>query len=261
MHVSDEPGHHDFNVLRKVVLPDGSVLRAALPGRPTRDSLFCDVTSDGVSALKVWNRNTCSGVVAAFNCQGATWSQHYARYQTRDRNPSPVDVVVRPTDVEGWEEAGEKEGNFAMQGRHWTADGRLKEGRVVVGGLGGEAEMRVQLEKEETLVCTVARVHEGRKCCGKVARWAAFGLEGMLNGGGAILEEGDHKDARSGWYVDAKVTVKGHGTLLMWCEQPPTHVTMDGDEVTCHYDAAACLLRVPFVSSEQHPQTAFRVRF
>ncbi|KAG0482086.1 hypothetical protein HPP92_010170 [Vanilla planifolia] len=42
IYVSDKPGNHDFDLLRKLVLPDGSVLRAMLPGRPTRDSLFND---------------------------------------------------------------------------------------------------------------------------------------------------------------------------------------------------------------------------
>jgi hypothetical protein len=45
---SDKPGQHDFDLLRKLVLPDGRLLRAQLPGRPTRDSLFNDPARDGV---------------------------------------------------------------------------------------------------------------------------------------------------------------------------------------------------------------------
>jgi raffinose synthase len=44
---SDKPGHHDFELLKKLVLSDGSVLRAQLPGRPTRDCLFSDPARDG----------------------------------------------------------------------------------------------------------------------------------------------------------------------------------------------------------------------
>ena len=36
IYVSDKPGQHDFELLRELVLPDGSVLRGKLPGRPTR---------------------------------------------------------------------------------------------------------------------------------------------------------------------------------------------------------------------------------
>lgn len=53
VYVSDKPGQHDFELLRRLVLPDGTVLRGALPGRPTRDSLFCDPLRDGTSLLKV----------------------------------------------------------------------------------------------------------------------------------------------------------------------------------------------------------------
>ena len=44
VYVSDKPGQHDIPLLRRLVLPDGSVLRGQLPGRPTRDCLFSDVS-------------------------------------------------------------------------------------------------------------------------------------------------------------------------------------------------------------------------
>ena len=53
MYVSDKPAEHDFELLRRLVLPDGSVLRASQPARPTRDCLFRDVLRDGTSLLKV----------------------------------------------------------------------------------------------------------------------------------------------------------------------------------------------------------------
>lgn len=45
--ISDKPGNHNFELLKKLVLPDGSVLRAQLPGRPTLDCLFADPARDG----------------------------------------------------------------------------------------------------------------------------------------------------------------------------------------------------------------------
>ena len=53
VYVSDAPDAHDFPLLRKLVLPDGSTLRCPGAGRPTRDSLFHDPNTDGESALKV----------------------------------------------------------------------------------------------------------------------------------------------------------------------------------------------------------------
>ncbi|KAK3039995.1 hypothetical protein RJ639_027185 [Escallonia herrerae] len=51
VYVSDVPGKHNFDLLKKLVLPDGSVLRARLPGRPTKDCLFPDSACDGISIL------------------------------------------------------------------------------------------------------------------------------------------------------------------------------------------------------------------
>ena len=53
VYVSDKPGHHNFSLLRRLVLVDGSVLRARLPGRATRDILFDDPMRDGRTLLKV----------------------------------------------------------------------------------------------------------------------------------------------------------------------------------------------------------------
>jgi hypothetical protein len=53
VYVSDKPGEHDFALLRRLVLPDGTVLRPLLPGLPTADILFNDPMCDGNTLLKV----------------------------------------------------------------------------------------------------------------------------------------------------------------------------------------------------------------
>lgn len=53
VYVSDYPGKHDFSILKQLVLADGSVHRALLPGKPTLDSLFVDPLRDNKSLLKV----------------------------------------------------------------------------------------------------------------------------------------------------------------------------------------------------------------
>lgn len=56
LYVSDHPGDHDFVLLRRLVLPDGSILRCrGGAGRPTLDCLFVDVMRDNKSLLKVSN--------------------------------------------------------------------------------------------------------------------------------------------------------------------------------------------------------------
>lgn len=131
---SDKPGNHNFELLKKLVLPDGSVLRAQLPGRPTRDCLFVDPARDGIrflffsdlqfpcnhsviemcsfiskttmkfffffSLLKVWNVNKCSGVVGVFNCQGAGWCKVSKKTRIHDASPGTLTGSVRAEDVD-----------------------------------------------------------------------------------------------------------------------------------------------------------------
>lgn len=89
VYVSDKPGAHDFDLLRRMVLPDGSVLRAEGPGRPTRDCLFHDPTREPV-LLKVWNRSRCgAGLIGVFNCLSP------------EDGLETVSGVVSPADVPG----------------------------------------------------------------------------------------------------------------------------------------------------------------
>jgi len=69
VYVSDKPGRHDPSLLARLALPGGRLLQPLLPGRACRDSLFVDVCGDGCSGLKVWNMNSCGGVLALFNVQ------------------------------------------------------------------------------------------------------------------------------------------------------------------------------------------------
>ncbi|CAI9787378.1 unnamed protein product [Fraxinus pennsylvanica] len=70
VYVSDAPRQHNFDLLKKLVLPDGSILRARLSGRPTKDRMFSDPSSDGVTLLKIWNINKHTGALGVYNCQG-----------------------------------------------------------------------------------------------------------------------------------------------------------------------------------------------
>jgi raffinose synthase len=99
IYVSDKPGQHDFNLLRKLVLRDGSILRAKLPGRPTSDCFFSDPVRDNKSLLKIWNLNEFTGVIGVFNCQGAGWCKNEKRYLIHDQEPGTISGCVRTNDV------------------------------------------------------------------------------------------------------------------------------------------------------------------
>ena len=100
VYVSDAPGHHNFEILHQLVLPDGGVLRAQLPGRPTRDCLFSDVLRDGQSLLKIWNINPMTGVVGVFNVQGSSWNRAFRRFAFHSSNVPRLTTTVRVHDVE-----------------------------------------------------------------------------------------------------------------------------------------------------------------
>jgi len=149
VYVSDKPGAHDFKLLRKLVLSDGSILRAKQPGRPTRDCLFEDVL-DAPVLLKIWNQNECSGVVGAFN----------ARFRA---GGDPVAGFVSPADVPPL--AGS---DFAVWLHHGARVVRCqRDGRVplVLDTLGAE-------------VATIVAIENG---------FAPLGLADKLNGGGAVI--------------------------------------------------------------------------
>jgi raffinose synthase len=76
VYVSDKLDRHDFELLRKLVLSDGTVLRADYPGRPTRDCLYSDPTREP-TLLKIFNLNGDCGILGVFNVRHGT--AHEAR--------------------------------------------------------------------------------------------------------------------------------------------------------------------------------------
>lgn len=152
VYVSDKPGEHDFDLLRKLVLPDGTVLRARLPGRPTRDCLFRDPTREPV-LLKVFNLNAATGVVGAFN----------ARYA--EGGTEPVTGHVSPADVPGL--AGARFAVYAHAARELRVLEAQERWAVTLPQLGWE-------------VFTLAPIQRGL---------APLGLPAMLNSGGAVVAQ------------------------------------------------------------------------
>lgn len=191
VYVSDKPDEHDFALLRKLVLPDGTLLRAREPGRPTRDCLFHDPTREPV-LLKVFNHNLEAGVIGVFN----------ARYD--EKGTEPVSGHVSPADVVGL--AGERFAVYAHYKRSLNVLARTESRALTLPQLTAE-------------VVTVVPVDEGGPAgCGV----APLGLPACFNSAGAILSKG--------WLTDAlyQCAVRGLGELLVWCQREPQSVTVDG---------------------------------
>lgn len=87
VYVSDKSGDHDFSVLRRLVLSDGTILRSEYSARPTLDCLFISPHESSVP-FKIFNINGDCGVIGAFNLNHDAIS-----------GPSPVAGSVSIADI------------------------------------------------------------------------------------------------------------------------------------------------------------------
>ncbi|KAH1217070.1 putative galactinol--sucrose galactosyltransferase 6 [Glycine max] len=245
LYVSDAPGEHDFDLLRKLVLPDGSVLRARLPGRPTKDCLFTDPARDGVSLLKIWNMNKLGGVLGVYNCQGAAWSateRKNAFHHSTDSGAAVITGYVRGCDVHLIADAAADD--------DWNGDCALYShysGQLIV--LPHNVALPVSLkvlEHEVYAVAPVKKVLGGGAGCS----FAALGLVNMFNAGGAVeglvYEQGL-----------VRVEVKGCGKFGAYSSAKPTRCMLGNNEVVdFDYDADSGLL---IFNIDHLPQEGHRV--
>uniref|UniRef100_A0A453E8A9 galactinol--sucrose galactosyltransferase n=1 Tax=Aegilops tauschii subsp. strangulata TaxID=200361 RepID=A0A453E8A9_AEGTS len=231
IYVSDKPGNHNFDLLKKLVLPDGSVLRAQLPGRPTRDCLFSDPARDGASLLKIWNMNKCAGVVGVFNCQGAGWCRVVKKTRIHDEAPGTLTGSVRAEDVEGITQA--------------TGTDDCTGDAVVYTHRAGEL---VRLPRGATLPVTLKRLeYELFHVCPVRAvapdiSFAPIGLLHMFNAGGAV-EECVVRTNEDDKAVVA-LRVRGCGRFGAYCSRRPAKCSLDSADVEFGYDADTGLVTV-----------------
>jgi raffinose synthase len=164
VYVSDKPDAHDFALLRKMVLSDGSVLRCADPGLPTRDCLFRNPLVEEV-LLKIFNRALRAGLVGAFN----------ARYHESAAERTAIAGRVGPLDVPGL--AGRE---FAIYAHRTGTLARVERAGTVP----------VELAELDYELFTIVPVEDGI---------AAIGLADKFNSAGAITAKGP--DPRGGYAV------------------------------------------------------------
>jgi raffinose synthase len=219
VYVSDVPGQHNVTLLKKLVLPDGSILRAQLPGRPTRDCLFTDVGQDGTSALKIWNQNKAGGgVVGTFHVQGVAWNFHTHENEVLEQNPDPITASVKPHDVETLRN---HYGPFAIWG-HKSASLRMVEN--------GDTSLESSLQHRDWDVFTIVPVQQTDS-----VSWAPIGLGEMLNSGGALevvgpLDETIVMDDTTGQLrmsTTADITTRGPGRFVAYSQPAPSSIMIN----------------------------------
>ncbi|XP_012857188.1 PREDICTED: probable galactinol--sucrose galactosyltransferase 2 [Erythranthe guttata] len=266
--ISDKPGNHNFELLKKLVLPDGSILRAQLPGRPTLDRLFVDPARDGTrfcdhhrhlhllpfyplnqcnkihfhiffvcSLLKIWNTNKFSGVVGVFNCQGAGWCKVTKTTRIHDAYPSTLTTSVQASDVDTIAQ---------IAGQNWKGDTvvyahRSRELVRLPEGASLPVTLQV-LEYELFHFCPVKVVAEE-------ISFAPIGLLDMFNSTGAV-EQFEVEKTNGGSepltgkrlpVVTIKLEVRGCGRFGFYSSQKPIICTVDKIETEFNYEAATGL--------------------
>ncbi|TKY53338.1 galactinol--sucrose galactosyltransferase 2 [Spatholobus suberectus] len=207
IYVSDKPGRHNFDFLKKLVLPDGSVLRAQLPGRPTVDSLFVDPARDGTSLLKIWNLNKCCDVVGVFNCQGAGWCKIQKKTRIHCASPGTLTGSVCASDVDLIAQ---------VAGADWHGDTIVyayRSGEVIRLPEGASVPVTLKvLEYELFHFCPIKEIAPS-------ISFAPIGLLDMLNTGGAVEQFEVYKESEvpdgdnSG---RATITLKSQGKWQIW---------------------------------------------
>jgi len=151
VYVSDKPDAHDFDVLRKLVCTNGTVLRCTAIGRPCPDCLFRDPTCEDV-LLKIFNFNEHGAVVGVFHSQ--TGEEATPRLSG---TVSPSDIPGLPTD------------RYAVMSH--------RSGKVRV--LGHDDSWEISLERCEWEIFTLVPLQDNT---------AVLGLANKYNSGGAIRD-------------------------------------------------------------------------
>lgn len=249
IYVSDGLGKHNFDLLRKLVLPDGSVLRPRLPGRPTRDCLFNDPARDGVSLLKIWNMNKYTGVLGVYNCQGAAWSSTERKNISHQTRPDALTGVIRGRDVDLITEA-------AVDPTDWSGDCvvyRHRTGELIT--LPYNAALPVSLKVLEFDIFTITPI----KALATGFSFGPLGLINMYNAGGAV--ERLTYQVRSGAQVENRpahgegvekrgdevvgkvhMEVKGCGMFGAYSSAKPRRCWVGSEEVEFVYDFGSGLV-------------------
>ncbi|KAL8041854.1 hypothetical protein ABFX02_09G011200 [Erythranthe guttata] len=239
VYVSDKPGKQDFEILKKLVLADGSILRARYAGRPTRDCLFIDPVMDGKSLLKIWNLNKLTGVVGVFNCQGAgTWLMKQAQESTQKSN-IPLSGGVGPTDVEYLDE---------IAGETWTEECALyafNKGSLF--RVPKNKTIEVSLGVLECEIFTVSPI----KILKENVRFAPIGLIKMYNSGGAV-EDCTYEDV-------IKIKARGCGVFGAYSSEKPSCCKVDNKEEDFTYSCEDGLLTFNLRNDESRSFTEIEI--
>ncbi|XVF72766.1 hypothetical protein PTKIN_Ptkin12aG0146800 [Pterospermum kingtungense] len=236
VYLSDSLGCHDFELIKKLVYPDGTIPKCHRYCLPTRDCLFINPLFDNKSILKLWNFNKYGGVIGAFNCQGAGWDGEAQRIKGYPQCYKPVSGSVHVADIE-WDQSMEA-----------AEMGEAEEYLVYL----DQAEKLMFLTPKSDPIQVTIRPSSFEifsfvpiKKLGRVAKFAPIGLTNMFNSGGTIQELDYNKVGES---PAATIKVKGGGNFLAYSNVSPKVCYINGAEVAFKWSGDGKLtLNLPWI--------------
>ncbi|PIA38049.1 hypothetical protein AQUCO_02900116v1 [Aquilegia coerulea] len=220
VYVSDSVGNHDYDLIKKLVFPDGTIPRCQHFALPTRDCIFKNPLFDDKTILKIWNLNKFGGVVGAFNCQGAGWDPKERRIKGYSECYKPVSGLVHISDIE-WDQKTEtvEMGSAEKYAVYLTESERLS----VVATTSKAIEITIQPSSFEIFSFVPIQ-----KLSPKV-KFAPIGLTNVFNCGGTIqrLEYGIGNELE----ISVNIKVKGGGKFLAYSSGSPKKCYLNSVEV------------------------------
>lgn len=238
VYVSDSVGGHDFELLKKLVYPDGTIPRCQHFALPTRDCLFRNPLFDKKTILKIWNFNKHGGVIGAFNCQGAGWDPQEKRIKGYSECYKLMSGSVHVTDIE-WDQKKEA----AQMGEAEEYIIHLNQAEELQLVSPKSEAMQITIEPSSFEIFSFVPV----KKLGTRIKFAPIGLTNMFNSGGTI-QELEYFDSESETCV--KIEVKGGGDFLSYSNSSPEKCFLNGAEVAFEWlDNGKLSLNLPWTEA------------
>ncbi|KAJ9152658.1 hypothetical protein P3X46_026204 [Hevea brasiliensis] len=235
IYISDSVGNHNFPLLKRLVLPDGSILRCQYYALPTKDCLFEDPLHDGKTMLKIWNLNKFTGVIGAFNCQGGGWCKETRRNKCASQFSHKVTAKTNAKDIE-WKSG---KNPISIEGIQVFAMYLSQAKKLVL--CNPNENIEIALEPFHFELVTISPVNIIAE---KSIQFAPIGLVNMLNTGGAIQSLAYNDSNRS-----VRIGVKGAGEMRIFASEKPRGCRIDEKEVGIEYEECMVVVQVPWSAS------------
>ncbi|KAJ9135334.1 hypothetical protein P3X46_032529 [Hevea brasiliensis] len=235
IYVSDSVGKHNFSLLKRLVLPDGSILRCQYYALPTRDCLFQDPLHDGKTMLKIWNLNKFTGVIGIFNCQGGGWCRETRRNKCASQFSHLVTTKTNAKDIE-WNSG---KNPISIEGVQVFAMYLSQAKKLLLSKPHDKIEISLEPFNFELVTVSPVIIPEG-----KSVQFAPIGLVNMLNTGGAIQSMA-YNDT-DGYF---RIGVRGPGEMRVFASEKPRNCRIDGREVEFEYEKCMVVIQVPWSTS------------